>query len=112
MSDLVWTCLICGEVHPIDHEGMWAGSWMICMGCEVKARERMMPREPVIWGWAVDSDEDEPTIFAHREDAEHAAHRERERLYHLGAVEEDEIDDAVRVVPLYPGFGHVQRFPE
>jgi hypothetical protein len=39
---MTWTCLICGDVHPIDHEGMFAGSWMICCSCELVARERML----------------------------------------------------------------------
>jgi hypothetical protein len=39
---MTWTCLICGSVHPIDHEGMFAGSWMICCSCELVARERML----------------------------------------------------------------------
>ena len=44
MPDLTWTCLICGTSHPIEHEGLIGtnGCWMICMGCEVAARERLL----------------------------------------------------------------------
>lgn len=33
---LTWACLICGEVHAIDHAALWTadGAFAICLGCE------------------------------------------------------------------------------
>ncbi len=39
---LEWTCLVCGVVHPIDHEGMFCGRCMrmvACVRCERRAHE-------------------------------------------------------------------------
>ena len=34
---------MCGVCRPIDHEGVFLGPvWMVCMGCEVTARERAL----------------------------------------------------------------------
>lgn len=35
---LIWTCLICKDIHPIDHEGLIdpVTGEMICCGCEGK----------------------------------------------------------------------------
>lgn len=33
---LTWACLICGEVHAIDHAALWTadGAFAVCLGCE------------------------------------------------------------------------------
>ncbi len=33
-----WTCIVCGEVHPIDHAGQFSPDGMACCGCEGKAQ--------------------------------------------------------------------------
>lgn len=30
----IWTCVVCGQVHPADHEGMFCAHGMRCCSCE------------------------------------------------------------------------------
>jgi hypothetical protein len=39
---LTWTCIVCGADHPIDHVGLYLGSFMACMGCEIEVRRRWL----------------------------------------------------------------------
>lgn len=39
VAPLTWTCAVCGEVHPIDHEGLFCRTCQAtaaCCGCELK----------------------------------------------------------------------------
>lgn len=43
---LDWLCIVCGAVHPAEHEGIFLGSWMACVGCERElSRRHLGPRE-------------------------------------------------------------------